>query len=72
MHLSELVVVLLLIVAVFCVWYKTSGSYQKEGLSGFGIASGLNFNNNAKHCFKNIYDPPDYPGYCETIGKVVV
>lgn len=36
------------------------------------VVSGLAFNNNAKHCFKNFYDPEGSPGYCTTIGPVLV
>lgn len=72
MKASLLVVIVLAILAVICM-LKSSG-YLKEGLSGYGIMSGLAFNNNAnRYCFRNIYDPPDWDGaYCSTIGKVVI
>lgn len=44
----------------------------REKLSGYGTISGLGFNNNAVYCFKNPHDPPEYPGYCSVIGKVVI
>ena len=44
---------------------------MRENMSGYGSVSGLYFNNNSSHCFKNMYDPPDFEGYCTTIGTVV-
>jgi len=65
----KLIILALVIIAVVGYLY-----YRREhyGGGGYGIISGLAFNNNAKHCFKNFYDPPDSPGYCTTIGTVVV
>lgn len=45
---------------------------KKEMMGGYGILSGLHFNNNAKRCFKNPYDPDWWPGYCTTVGTVVI
>lgn len=69
MKLSMLIVIMLAIIAIFCIMQHKK---IKEGLSGYGTISGLAMNNDAKVCFKNIYDPPDFPGYCSVIGKVVV
>ncbi len=70
MKVSLLIVIILAILAVACM-IKQSGSV-KEGMGGYGIISGLAMNNDAKVCFKNIHDPPDFDGYCSVIGKVVV
>jgi len=43
---------------------------KRENMGGYGIISGLNYNNKARHCFKNIYEPETT--YCETIGTVVI
>lgn len=45
---------------------------KKEGMGGYGTLSGLYFNNKAKRCFKNPYDPDWWPGYCTTIGTVII
>ena len=58
------------IVALFCMYVSKKDT--KEGMTGYGTISGLAFNNDAKVCFKNIYDPPEFNGYCSLIGKVVV
>lgn len=60
----------MVVIAVFCMIKQTS--YLKEGMSGYGIISGLAMNNDAKVCFKNIHDPEWFDGYCSVIGKVVV
>jgi len=71
MRLSYLLVLLLAVVAVYCVWRKAKNPDPiLEHMGGYGTISGLYYNNNAKYCFKNIYDPPDYPGYCSVIGTV--
>lgn len=69
MELSHLLALILVIIAGFCILKKNR---LREGMGGYGTISGLAYNNSAKTCFKNIYDPPDYPGYCSVIGKVVV
>jgi len=68
MHVVTLGVLVAAMTAMAFLWLK----YRKENMGGYGTISGLYYNNNAKHCFKNIYDPPDFPGYCETIGTVVI
>ncbi len=45
---------------------------KRENMGGYGTISGLYYNNQAKHCFKNIYDDPNFSGYCEVIGRVVI
>lgn len=67
---SKLIILAVVIIAVVIGYLY----YRREhyGGGGYSISSGLAFNNNAKHCFKNFYDPPDSPGYCTTIGTVVV
>ena len=71
MHIGLLAVSLAAIVILVPMAIKRLlGS--REGLSGYGILSGLNYNNNERHCFKNQYDPEWYDGYCTTIGRVVV
>ena len=70
MNLSMLIVIILAIFAIFCMVKQSK--YVKEDLSGYGTISGLAMNNDAKVCFKNIYDPESWPGYCSVIGKVVI
>jgi len=70
MELTNLLILLIALVIGFCVLMKNG--YVKENLSGYGILSGLAANNKSLNCFKNIYDPPEYSGYCSVIGKVVV
>lgn len=72
MNLSYLFVILLAIIAGYCVWMKTKQSPNPllEHMGGYGTISGLYFNNQSTRCFKNIYDPIDYPGYCSIIGTV--
>lgn len=67
----DLKIIILVILGILIGGYLY---YRKEGYGGGGysVVSGLAFNNNAKHCFKNIYDPPGSPGYCTTIGPVLV
>jgi hypothetical protein len=71
----ELYILLILLLAIIIAFYIFP---IKEKLSGYGIISGLGFNNRALYCFKNPYDPPTYQdgtpfhGYCSIIGKVVV
>lgn len=76
MHLALLVAILLAIIVGFCLWQKSpKGGDLREGMGGYGIISGLGFNNNAKYCWKNPYDTmadPNFPGYCSVIGRVVV
>ena len=70
--MQKIIVILILgAVVAWCILTMKSKN-TKENMSGYGSISGLAFNNNAKHCFKNVYDPPWFAGYCETIGKVVV
>jgi len=73
MHLSYLIVILLFVVAGWCLWHKfRSSDPTLEHMGGYGTLSGLYFNNNGnRYTFKNIYDPISYPGYTTTIGKVV-
>lgn len=76
MKVEHLVVLVLLVVAGVCLLRK--GGYLRENMGGYGTISGLAYNNNARTCWKNPYDPdfdetgkPFY-GYCGVIGKVVV
>lgn len=69
MHLGLFVVLLLAVVFLGCAMSKHS---LVEPMGGYGIISGLAYNNNAKRCFKNPHDPDDYGGYCTTIGKVTI
>lgn len=69
MELSYLIVLIAIIFTGYCFYTK---GHLREGMSGYGIMSGLAMNNDAKVCFKNIHDPPSFPGYCSVIGKVVV
>lgn len=71
MKLSTLITASLLTMSIGILLFKII-KRNKENMGGYGILSGLYYNNNAKRCFKNPYDPPDFPGYCETIGRVVV
>lgn len=69
----ELITAALTAVAFGFVIVKFFLNRSREGMGGYGTLSGLYFNNNARRCFKNPYDPPDWDGmYCETIGKVVI
>lgn len=72
MQLKELITAAIVIAAFGFVLVKFFLSRKIEGMGGYGILSGLHFNNNARRCFKNPYDPPGYSGYCETIGTVVI
>jgi hypothetical protein len=63
-----LVGILIAIIVGFILALKFT---QREKMGGYAITSGLYYNNNAKHCFTNPYDPPGF-GYCTTIGKVVI
>ena len=69
MKLSHLLVAILVIIALFCILKK---GYLREGMGGYGTISGLAYNNAGRVCWKNPYDPEDFPGYCGVIGKVVV
>ena len=71
MKLSHLVLAILAVVVVYVVWLRArSPNPILEHMGGYGTLSGLYYNNNAKYCFKNPYDPPDFPGYCSVIGTV--
>ncbi len=70
MKQSQLIIASLLTAAVG-VLIITLAARRREHMGGYGILSGLYYNNRAQHCFKNPYDPPGYE-YCETIGKVVI
>ena len=69
MDLGAFLILLCLVVLLACA-VKKSGMVEK--MTGFGTLSGLAFNNNSLHCFKNIYDPPGASGYCSVIGKVTI
>lgn len=75
MELTVLIVLIMATIAAFCMFVSPK---LKEGMSGYGILSGLAYNSKGLYCFKNIYDPdtnPDgseFSGYCSVIGKVVV
>jgi hypothetical protein len=68
MHLTLILGVI--VVILFLLALKKNE--LKEGMGGYGIISGLGFNSKSLYCFKNPHDPPDFPGYCSVIGKVVV
>jgi len=72
MKTSEVVTISLLAAAFGFIIVKFFISKSTENMGGYGILSGLHFNNNARRCFKNPYDPEWYEGYCETIGTVVI
>ena len=65
------VTIILLAIFVICAW-NNSVNDNRENLGGYGILSGLAFNNNARYRFKNIYDPDWFPGYETVIGTVVI
>lgn len=66
-------VTLILLACVAVLAFLAIQKHQlKEKMGGYGIVSGLGFNSKSLYCFKNPYDPPDFPGYCSVIGKVVV
>jgi len=54
------------------VLVKVLQARKTENMGGYGILSGLYFNNNARRRFKNPYDPDSFNGYEETIGKVII
>jgi len=72
MKLIQLVTIGMMAAALGFIIVKLFLIKNKEGMGGYGILSGLYFNNNAKRCFKNPYDPEWFEGYCETIGTVVI
>lgn len=69
MDLTILIVLIMATIAAFCIFVAPR---TVEGMTGYGTLSGLAYNSKGLYCFKNIYDPPGYDGYCTTIGKVVV
>ena len=68
----EITVLLLFIMAAIVAFYLLISPTLVEGMSGYGTLSGLAYNSKGLYCFKNIYDPPEFDGYCSVIGKVVV
>ena len=70
MAFSSLIVLILIGVVAYFIWLNTRPNPILENMSGYGTISGLYFNNNAKYCFKNPYDPESYQGYCSIIGTV--
>lgn len=72
MRTGEVVALSIIGISLSLVIMKMISSKKKDHLGGYGILSGLYFNNNARRCFKNMYDPDWWPGYCETIGTVVI
>lgn len=55
-NLGGVVLLLFIIAILWCLWMRRSGC--KENMSGYGVVSGLAFNNRLKY-----YDPgQDYPG----------
>lgn len=75
MELSHFLVLILVIIAGFCILKKNR---LREGMGGYGTISGLAYNNGGRVCWKNPYDPEfnedgtRFLGYCGVIGKVVV
>ncbi len=68
----ELMVLLLLVMAAIVAFCIFASPRLVEGMTGYGTLSGLAYNSKGLYCFKNIYDPEDFAGYCSVIGKVVV
>jgi hypothetical protein len=71
MNLKNLILASITIVVFSFAMSKLCSCGKKEGMGGYGILSGLYFNNNARRTFRNPYDPPGYE-YSETIGTVVI
>ena len=68
----ELMVLLVLVMAAVVAFSIFVSPRLVEGMTGYGTLSGLAYNSKGLYCFKNIYDPEDFDGYCSVIGKVVV
>lgn len=47
MHLSFLIFVIFLVILVICVWTNAS---NRENMGGFGVTTGLAFNNRLAYC----------------------
>ena len=68
---AQLVLVLILaMVLVFLIYIKMVCS-TKEGISGFGVTSGLAFNNRSRYCDEGI-PGTSYSGGCFTPGRVII
>ena len=66
-NLLIIIVFAILILSAMIAKYKIKKNKEK-----YLVMSGLYFNNNARHCFKNPYDDERFPGYCTTINNVIV
>jgi len=60
---------ILLIVSILCISVYIYVTKIREGLSGFGITSGLNLYNSSTHCWPG---SPEQTAGCSTDGKVII
>ncbi len=71
MELLNVIIILLLVVGAWCLLMKSN--YVKEDLSGFGVTSGLHFNNRLAYCDEgNEHLGGAYAGGCFIPHRVIV
>lgn len=66
-------VLLVIVIVVLLIWWFAYGGCGREGLSGYGVVSGLAFNDRLAYCDPGYgYPGASYSGACTLPHKVII